>query len=328
LLSNPQDNSAQAPEDALVGTPESRPRIGKRLLTLLVCAISTFVFLGLLRESNPNSWETLSRWGALPADAVWGGKYWVLVTSVFVHVAWWHLAFNVYWLWLLGGALEEVIGSLRWLAFFLSAAVVSSGIELAFAGTTGIGLSGVVYAVFGFMWLSQKRFPKFQAVITRPRIQLFLLWLVACVVATVLRVWRVGNAAHIAGLVFGMAIAGSLVLERGRNIVRLAAVALLIASIVPLFWCPWSVEWVTTKALHAYDKGDYATAIRELRRSADLGADRVWVFKNLALAYFSRGDHTQYKTTLNLLRKMNDAAARDVEQRVSGRGEEPGRSKR
>jgi len=164
-------------------------------------------------------------------------------------------------------------------------------------------------------------------VITRQRVQLLLFWLVGCVVATVLKVWRVGNTAHIAGLLFGMAIAGSVVLGRGRTIIRLTAAALLIASIVTLFWCPWSVGWVSSKALKAFVRGDYPTAIRELQRSSDLGADRVWVFKNLALAYFLRGDLTQYKATLNLLRKMNEAAAREVEQRVSGKGNGTGRLK-
>ncbi len=35
-----------------------------------------------------------------------GRHYWALITSVFVHFALWHVAFNVYWLWVLGSQLR------------------------------------------------------------------------------------------------------------------------------------------------------------------------------------------------------------------------------
>ena len=89
------------------------------------------VFLGLLEKNDYESWDTLAKFGYLPANAIWSGKYRGLVTSAFVHFAPWHVAFNSYWLWILGSRLERAIGSLPFLAFFLVSAFVSSSFQLA-----------------------------------------------------------------------------------------------------------------------------------------------------------------------------------------------------
>src|SRR5438105_15702725 len=101
-------------------------------------------------------------------------------------------AVNAYLLWLLGSRLERAIGSLPFLGFFLVAACVSSSFQLAVSDSTGIGASGVVYAIFGFMWPTRHRYPRFNEVLDARTIQIFVIWLVGCVVATYLKVWNVG----------------------------------------------------------------------------------------------------------------------------------------
>ena len=101
------------------------------------------VFVGLASKNDYESWETLAEFGYLPADSIWNGGYWALVSSTFVHFALWHVAFNVYWLWVLGSRFEQAIGSLPFLAFFVVSAIVSSSFQLAVSDSTGIGASGV-----------------------------------------------------------------------------------------------------------------------------------------------------------------------------------------
>src|SRR5687768_9461977 len=126
------------------------------LLTPVACGLCIIAFLGLNFQVADTSWASLSRWGYLPDRAIWEGAPWALVTSVFVHLEIWHIGFNVYWLWILGSCLERNIGSLRWLLFFIAAAWVSSAAELLFTGNSGIGMSGVGYALFGFGWVARK----------------------------------------------------------------------------------------------------------------------------------------------------------------------------
>ena len=173
------------------------------LLTWIACMACIAIFLQLMQKGNYASWAALSKFGYLSPNDIWDGKYWGLITSVFVHTQLWHIAFNVYWLWILGGALEHSIGHVYWLVFFIMAALVSSGIQFGASGSSGIGLSGVGYGMFGFMWVARDHYPEFQMILTKQIVILFVSWLIFCVVASFLHIMNVGNGAHIGGLLFG-----------------------------------------------------------------------------------------------------------------------------
>jgi len=297
---------------------EPLPPVRRRTwFTWAACVISVVVFAGLAAEGDSPSWEVYSKWGAPPADEIWSGAYWALLTSVFVHIALWHLAFNVYWLWTLGGTLERLIGTIRFLLFFTASAVVGSGMELASAGTTGVGLSGVVYAIFGFLWIAKRRFPSLEAVVSRRTVTIFLIWLLGCLAATFLKIWEVGNAAHVSGLIFGVLLASSVGVARSPLFFKIAAAALLVLSLVPVFWCPWSFWWVSHRAYEAHGKEKYETAVDWYRRSLRFNQERVWVLQNLALACSSLGNQKDYAATLQLLRGLNPSAAAEVERSVA-----------
>ncbi len=168
-------------------------------LTWIVCAACVAIYFDIA-QGGSHLRNTLFR---LTSSGIRSGNYWGLLTSVFTHAQLWHLAFNVYWLWILGGLLENVIGRLKWTAFFLAAAVISSGAQYIITGSTGIGASGVLYAMFGFMWIGRERYAAFQRIATKQNIILFLGWLVFCIISTQMGVFQVGNTAHIAGLLFG-----------------------------------------------------------------------------------------------------------------------------
>ena len=291
-------------------------------LTWILGAICIVVFAGIKLSGADASWAVLSRWGAPPANQIWHGAYWALVTSVFVHLALWHLAFNLYWLWILGRTLETAIGPWRWLAFFLVSAVVSSAAELAASGETGIGLSGVIYAVFGFMWMTRIAYPAFARVVTSQTVNLFLAWLVLCVFLTMTHIWAVANAAHVSGLVFG-AVVGRAFVVRPRSLwPKAAAVTLTAAAILVLFWCPWRFEWVATKAYDAQTRGDYESALDWYHRCERFPEHSSWVSQNVALVYMSMGDADRYLATLERLRRLDPEKAREVERRA----EEPSRN--
>lgn len=292
--------------------PENKTAESGPVLTWIVCAICVVVHLGLSTGGAAESWESASKWGYYPPGAEWEGKYWGLVTSVFVHLEIWHLGFNLYWLWVLGGRLEKAIGIVKWLGFFLIAAIVSSGIQLAVSSVTGIGASGVVYAIFGFMWFSQNHFEGFKDVLPRQTILLFVIWLFVCLAATISKIWEVGNAAHISGLLFGALVAEAFVTKRQEYLAKFAGLIMIAASIVSLFWCPWSATWVSMKAYKAHASGDYSKAVSLYRRSLELGQDAVWVWTNLATAYKQMGDDARYEEALKTLEKLDEKAAQSV----------------
>jgi GlpG protein len=307
----------QAPdEESPAPTVPAAPGARRPWLTWTLAAVCVAVYAGIASHRGTPTWEVLERWGYAPPQRIWHGDLWYLVTSPFVHLALWHLAFNLSWLWVLGRLLERVLGPPRFLALVLGAAIVSSAAELAAADSTGIGLSGVICGLFGFVWIAKRTEPSFAAVATRPTVALFLGWLLLCVLATRLSILSIGNAAHFAGLAFGAAAGWAFALRPASFLPKLAPAALLAAAIAVPLWSPWSGSWVSTKAYNAHWRGDYREAVRWYLRAERLGEDRVWVLKNLALAYRSAGDSSHYAETLERLRRVDVGASRELERRV------------
>jgi GlpG protein len=271
------------------------------------------VFVGVNASGDADSGDGLRRWGALPAGDIWEGHWWALVTSAFVHVALWHVAFNVYWLFVLGQALEGVIGTARWLLFCVAAAFVSSAAQLAVSDDTGIGFSGVLYAFFGFMWIARPRWPRFEQVVDQNTVGMFTVWLVACFVLTYAGIWQVGNAAHLAGLAWGGLLGAAVAIPRRRVVARVGAAALLLASVGLLFYAPWSRTWLADRAYRLHERKEYRAAAPYYLRALDRGVDPTWAWHNLTDVYRALGETDKYEAALARLRALDPDAARQFE---------------
>lgn len=280
-------------------------------VTMAAIAACIIVFVGLGSEGG-STWQQTAKWGYIPPDSIYGGAWWGLITSTLVHREIWHIAMNLYWLWFLGGALERSIGSLRYSVFIIAAAFVSSSLQLSISGP-GIGFSGVGYAIFGFCWIARDKYPELRRIVTTQVVNLFLVWMVLCIPLTLFGIMSIGNAAHVSGLIFGMAVAALFAL-RWKPIVSAASLfALVASSILVLLWAPRSMDWIERQALVAHKDGNYSEAIRLYHRALDLGATPAWAWHNLAEIYGYTGDRTAYADAIKRLRELDPGSARVVE---------------
>jgi membrane associated rhomboid family serine protease len=280
-------------------------------LTIVACAACIIIFIGLGQQSS-DLWRQTEEWGYLSPERIYRGAYWGLISSVFVHREIWHIALNLYWLWFLGGAMEHSVGSMKYAVFFLSAAFVSSSLQMAFGGA-GIGMSGVGYAIFGFGWMARDRYPELRRIVTPQVINLFLIWMVACIPATMLGIMNVGNAAHIAGLLFGVAVGALFVLRWKPFVSGFALFTLFAASIATLFWAPWSMDWNAHRGLSAHNAVNYPEAIRSYHRALELGEDPKWAWRNLAEIYGSQQDRPRYAEAMRKLQELDPGSAKELE---------------
>ncbi len=281
-------------------------------VTAAACAICGVVFLSLNAASKPIK-ESILAIGAPEAIELYNGRVWGLVTSAFVHQQIWHVFFNLYWLWKLGVAVEARFGPWRLVGFCLLAAVVSSSAQLVFSGTTGIGMSGVLYALFGFVWIGKWRIPAFAALVPNDVIIVFLVWLVGCWIATRLKFAHIGNAAHTAGLIFGVAVARAYVFEQSFFPTFLVVAGMCAASVVPLFWSPWSPVWLFDRGVKAHRKNEFEKAVALYRKSLARGLRPDLGWKNLAIAYAQLKDEKHFREALGELRKINPELAREFD---------------
>jgi GlpG protein len=198
-------------------------------LTIAACIASLAIWLAIqIHALGPE-------FGVGDARGVHGSRWWTLFVSPWVHHQLWHVAFNCYWLWFLGSRLEGALGIARYAAFIVVAAAVSGMAEVLWDGSTGIGASGVVYAIVGYLAI-QRHDPRFAPVMSRQIIALMLIWLVACMVMTVGGA-AIGNAAHLCGLALGAAL--GLAAGHRWRIAGIAGAALLIlVAGVALVWPP------------------------------------------------------------------------------------------
>jgi membrane associated rhomboid family serine protease len=158
------------------------------------------------------------------------GELWRLVTSIFPHASLLHLAFNIYWLWVFGTLVEQVYGHLKTAALLALFALGSGAVEFAFA-LGGVGLSGVGYGLFGFLWVLSRYDDRFRDAVDQKTVQLFVAWFVFCIGMTVLHIFAVGNIAHGVGLVLGALTAAAIALPQRRTLVAAGIAVILLLGL-------------------------------------------------------------------------------------------------
>jgi membrane associated rhomboid family serine protease len=298
--------STQGPgEDEVLRTP---------IVTIVLCAACVLVFLGTVLSHADQSPDKLTDWGYVNAFDLWNGAYWGLLSSNLVHLSVWHLAFNLYWLWILGSVAEHVLGPLRYLGVVLAAAWITSSADLAVSGDMGHGISGVDYALFGLAWASRRQFPVIDRLLSRQDVMILWLWLPAGLVLTWAGLMNVGNAAHASGVVVGLVAAYGLVSRPDwRRAAWAVAGCLIVLSMVPLFWMPWSSTWIGYRAYKADLAGEGDTAIAGYQRYLHQGGDPAWALANLAALYGAKGAEQECRSALTRLRDLDPNTAAEVE---------------
>jgi GlpG protein len=154
-------------------------------------------------------------------EAVRGGEVWRLVTPILLHLSPMHLLFNMMWLYHLGMAIESIEGSWRFALMVLVIAVLSNVAQFYFPHPEGYllatfresgwnepsgrfgGMSGVVYGLFGYIWIRARRDPLSRYFADDQTVVLMLVWFVVCLLGLV---GPVANTAHGMGLLVGMAV--------------------------------------------------------------------------------------------------------------------------
>ena len=133
---------------------------------------------------------------------VLGGQVWRLFTPALIHFGVAHLLFNMLWLFQLGSMIEGRQGHIRFALLVLGLAAGSNIAQYAVFGPGFGGMSGVVYGLFGYIWLRGKFDPASGLFMDRQNIMLMIVWFLVCFTGLV---GPVANGAHAAGLALGAA---------------------------------------------------------------------------------------------------------------------------
>jgi membrane associated rhomboid family serine protease len=130
-------------------------------LTYLLMAINLALYL----VTNPqplslssSSINQLGRHLALSRTGVGDGEYYRLISAAFIHFGALHIAFNMYALYLLGGALERYAGALRFgIIYGISALTGSLGALILTPNGLTAGASGAIFGLMGAMLVLERQ---------------------------------------------------------------------------------------------------------------------------------------------------------------------------
>ena len=96
--------------------------------------------------------------GAVFGPAVADGEWWRMITGGFLHAGLIHIGFNMYLLWIIGGALERYAGPGRTLAIYFSAVLWGSAGALLFSpDALTVGASGGVFGLMAAVYLLERQ---------------------------------------------------------------------------------------------------------------------------------------------------------------------------
>lgn len=166
--------------------------------TLLIMAASVAVYLAMLLGAG----NTIVNLLFFPSDAEQSWQLWRLFSHALLHFSAIHLIFNLLWWWVLGGKIEQHSGSAKLLQLFLFTALVSGVGQYTYGGGPYFGgLSGVVYALLGYLWWLGWLAPERGLSIETSYVGFMLLWLVIGFFEPF--GMAIANMAHLFGLITG-----------------------------------------------------------------------------------------------------------------------------
>jgi membrane associated rhomboid family serine protease len=196
----------------------SRPPTRFAIVTVLIILLNVYVFLQELAFGDPYIWA----WSEVPIRIMHGHRLITLLTSMFMHASWMHIIGNMIYLWAFGREIENSMGSIRFLIFYLTGGVVAMASQIMadpFSRVPSLGASGAIAAVMGAFLVTYPRdrirtvifFLIFVRITFIPAAVLIGFWFLMQImnlgVVAQVRSGGVAYLAHVGGFLFGVVTA-------------------------------------------------------------------------------------------------------------------------
>lgn len=165
----------------------------------IICFIIVEIFGGSTQDT-----AVLIRWGGAYVPYIQEGQYWRLFTAMFLHAGIRHLLNNMMLLYVLGVALEPLLGKVKYTVLYLGCGLIANLVSYEYYvsrgdATVSIGASGAIYAVMGaLIWVVIRNKGRVAGYSIRQMLLLLAFSLYFGFTSA-----GVANSAHLAGLASG-----------------------------------------------------------------------------------------------------------------------------
>jgi membrane associated rhomboid family serine protease len=126
------------------------------VVTVLIIVLNALMFLVELGGGD----TFINRWSLIPADIVAGQGWITILTSMFMHAGWMHILGNMVFFWAFGPEIEDVMGPLRFVVFYLLGGLAATAAQVVIDPSStvpNLGASGAIAAVMGAFLITYPR---------------------------------------------------------------------------------------------------------------------------------------------------------------------------
>ena len=160
---------------------DDNPRLHPPLATILLICLNVLVWLFVQGLGAPQPLaESLCLYGLIPGDLLGtiepgtrqalsntlvcqldgAGNPASLFTSMFLHGGWFHIIGNMWFLWVFGDNVEDVMGPVRFIVFYLLCGLAAAAAQIATDPTSTLPMVGASGAIGGVMGAYALLFPR------------------------------------------------------------------------------------------------------------------------------------------------------------------------
>tara|TARA_B100001027_G_scaffold51593_1_gene34338 strand:+ start:233 stop:865 length:633 start_codon:yes stop_codon:yes gene_type:complete len=137
-------------------------------------------------------------------------QWWRLISPMFIHFSFAHLAFNCLWIYILGEKIERVDNSITFLMLIIFSSICSNYLQFLWTGSSLFGgLSGVIYGLIGYCMILEMDANYDRYKLPSGLYLFMIVWLILGFLG-ILELFGFGsvaNFAHLGGLVSGILFA-------------------------------------------------------------------------------------------------------------------------
>jgi rhomboid protease GluP len=174
--------------------------------TVIILTVCVGMYLvTMLASAKVGEANALIRYGAALPEGVFHGQWWRLITAGFLHGNLMHIGFNMWALMDVGRHAEEIYGPKRMVVIYIASTMGGFLLSMLRGTMLSVGASAGLFGLIGAMIAVGLRH-KWSAEAAAIK-AFYIRWAVYGLLWGLLPFFRVDNAAHLGGLMTGMAVA-------------------------------------------------------------------------------------------------------------------------
>ena len=134
---------------------DTQPSYSRPIVTILIIVLNVIVFLYEFTLDEYSRNYFIANYGLIPARFHASA----VITSMFLHGGWLHIIGNMWFLWIFGDNIEDVLGHAKYLVFYVLCGIAAGMTQTFFNAGSRLPMVGASGAIAGVMGAYLVKFP-------------------------------------------------------------------------------------------------------------------------------------------------------------------------